>query len=355
MTLRVGVIGVGAIGQDHIRRLTRVVSGSRVVALADVDSQRAQSAAESLDGARVHATGQDLINDGDVEAILVASWGPTHEEYVLAAIRAGKPVFCEKPLAPAPDACLRIVEAELARGRRLVQVGYMRRYDAGYRAMKNALSGGTLGAPLLAHCAHRNPAAPPYGFTSDMMISDSAVHEIDLVRWLFDQEIAAATVLKPRRTTRGDPALQDPLIMILEMADGVIVDIEVFVNCQYGYDIRCEVVAESGTVSLGDSGDIVLTSSGLRSRPVPADWRERFVRAYDVELQEWVEAASTGKPTGPSSWDGYAAAAVVESCLEALRSGQRSTVRLEARPELYGMRREGHAVEQHTEMDRGSS
>ena len=354
MTLRVGVIGVGAIGQDHIRRLTHVISGSRVVALTDVDAQRAESAAQSLDGARVHPTGQDLINDGDVEAILVASWGPTHEEYVLAAIRAGKPVFCEKPLAPAPDACLRIVEAEVARGRRLVQVGFMRRYDAGYRAMKSALSRGTLGTPLLAHCAHRNPVAPPYGFTSDMMISDSAVHEIDLVRWLFDQEIAAATVLKPRRTTRGDPALQDPQIMILEMADGVMVDVEIFVNCGYGYDIRCEVVAESGTVSLGDGGEIVLTSSGLRSRPVPADWRERFVRAYDVELQEWVEAVSTGEATGPSSWDGYAAAAVVESCLEALKSGQRSTVQLEDRPELYRIPGGTNTVEQSTESHMGS-
>ena len=82
--------------------------------------------------------------------------------------------------------------------------------------------------------------------------------------------------------------------MILEMADGVVVDVEVFINCGYGYDIRCEVVAESGTVALSDGGEIVTTSNGLRSRPVPADWRERFVRAYDVELQEWVEAASAG-------------------------------------------------------------
>jgi myo-inositol 2-dehydrogenase / D-chiro-inositol 1-dehydrogenase len=349
MTLRVGVIGIGAIGQDHIRRLTQVISGSRVVALADVDTQRAQSAAESLEGARVHATGQDLINDADVDAVMVTSWGATHEGYVLASIAAGKPVFCEKPLAPTADACLRIVKAEVDRGRPLVQVGFMRRYDAGYRAMKNVLTRGTLGAPLLAHCAHRNPTAPPYGFTSDMMISDSAVHEIDLVRWLFDQEIAAATVLKPRQTTRGDPALQDPQIMILEMADGVIVDVEVFVNCRYGYDIRCEVVAESGTVSLGGGGDIVLASGGLRSRPVPADWSERFVRAYDVELQEWVQAVSAGEPSGPSSWDGYAAAAVVESCLEALQSGQRSTVRLEAPPGLYAKRREADAVELPTE------
>jgi myo-inositol 2-dehydrogenase / D-chiro-inositol 1-dehydrogenase len=349
MTLRVGVVGVGAIGQDHIRRLTHVISGSRVVALSDVDLGRAQAAAESLEGARVHATGQELIEDGEVDAILVASWGATHEEYVLASIAAGKPVFCEKPLAPTADACLHIVEAEVARGRRFVQVGYMRRYDAGYRAIKNALARGTFGAPLMAHCAHRNASAPPYGFTSEMMISDSAVHEIDLVRWLFDGEIATATVLKPRRTTQGDPELQDPMLIILEMADRVMVDVEVFVNCGYGYDIRCEVVAESGTVSLGEGADVVLTGGGVRSRQLPADWRERFVRAYDVELQEWVEAVSVGEPTGPSSWDGYAAAAVVESCLEALQSGQRSAVQLQAPPEFYRTRREAVAVEQATE------
>jgi myo-inositol 2-dehydrogenase/D-chiro-inositol 1-dehydrogenase len=346
MTLRIGVIGVGMIGEDHIRRLTSDLSGSRVVAVADVDASRAKAAAESVDGARVHETGQDLIRDKDVDAIIVASWGPTHEEYVMASIAAGKPVFCEKPLAPTPEACRRIVEAEAAHGRRIVQVGYMRRYDASYRAMKSVLAQGTLGAPLMVHCAHRNPTAPPYGFTSEMMISDSAVHEIDLVRWLLDQEIAAGTVLKPRRTTLGDPNLQDPLIMILEMADGVVVDVEIFVNCGYGYDIRCEVVAESGTVSLGDGGDVVITGSGLRSRPVPADWRERFVRAYDVELQEWVEAVSAGEPSGPSAWDGYAAAAVVDRCLEAMRTGQRSTVQLEPPPELYQVRREAYAAEE---------
>src|SRR5437899_3282275 len=187
MTVRVGVIGVGMIGEDHIRQLTQVLSGVQVVALADVNRERAEAAAQGVPGSRVHATGEDVIRDGDVDAVLVASWGPTHEEYVLASIAAGKPVFCEKPLATTQEACLRILQAEVALGRRLVQVGFMRRYDAAFRALKSAVSEGTIGAPLLAHCAHRNPSVPDH-FTSDMSIHDTAAHEVVTPRWLFYDE-----------------------------------------------------------------------------------------------------------------------------------------------------------------------
>ena len=98
--VRVGVIGVGMIGQDHIRRITQVLTGGAVVAVNDVDAARAGQVAAGLPGATVHATAADLIADAGVDAVLVASWGPAHEEQVLAAIAAGKPVFCEKPLAP---------------------------------------------------------------------------------------------------------------------------------------------------------------------------------------------------------------------------------------------------------------
>src|SRR5712691_742509 len=109
MTVRVGVIGVGMIGQDHIRRMTQVLSGGAVVAVTDVDKARAQSVAADLPEATVHPTGKDLIGNNDVDAVLVASWGPTHEQHVLGAIEAGKPVFCEKPLATTNEACLRII------------------------------------------------------------------------------------------------------------------------------------------------------------------------------------------------------------------------------------------------------
>jgi myo-inositol 2-dehydrogenase / D-chiro-inositol 1-dehydrogenase len=335
MTVGVGVIGTGMIGQDHIRRITEVIPGGRVAAVTDVDLVRAGQVAAGLPGARLHPTGPDLIADPEVDAVLVTSWGATHEEYVLAAIAAGKRVFCEKPLAPTAAGALRIVEAEMAAGRRLVQVGFMRRYDPGYRALKDALDAGQAGAPLLMHCAHRNPAAPPYGFTTEMIISDSAVHEMDLVRWLFDEEIAAASVLRPRPTSKAPADLQDPLVVLFEMTSGILVDVEVFVNAGYGYDIRAEVVGEAGTLALADAGGVSVTQQGRRSGRVPADWRERFGRAFDAEFTGWLRAVAAGAVTGPGAWDGYAAALVTDRCLRALSTGGRVAVDMPERPGFY--------------------
>jgi myo-inositol 2-dehydrogenase / D-chiro-inositol 1-dehydrogenase len=335
MTVRVGVIGTGMIGQDHIRRITQVLTGGTVTAVNDVDAARAGQVAAGLPGTTVHATAADLIADDGVDAVLVASWGPAHEEQVLGAIAAGKPVFCEKPLAPSSGACLRIMEAEMEAGRRLVQVGFMRRYDAGYRAMKATLDDGALGLPLLMHCAHRNPSVPDYGFTTELIVSDSAVHEMDIVRWLFGEEIVAVTVLKPRRSREAGADLQDPLILVFEMASGALVDDELFLNARYGYDVRGEVVCESGTVALADVSEVTVRTGNRHSGRIPVDWRDRFILAYDAELQEWLNAVAAGTSTGPSTWDGYAAAAVTDAGLEALRTGQRTAVSMAERLEFY--------------------
>jgi len=338
VTVRIGVVGTGMIGRDHVRRLSRVLAGARVVAVTDVDADAAAAVAAEYGGAgsgiRVHASGQDVVADPEVDAVLVTSWGPTHEEYVLASIAAGKPVFCEKPLATTQEACLRILDAEVAAGRRLVQVGYMRRYDAAYQALKEVVDGGSIGAPLVVHCAHRNPSVPAW-YTRENAINDTAVHEIDVVRWLLGEEIVATTVLAPRRNRHGGE-LQDPLIVLFETESGAIVDVEVSVNIRYGYDIRTEVVAEDGTAALGDASPVVLRRDGGYTGHVPADWRERFLRAYDVELQEWVDTVAAGaEPAGPNAWDGYAAAVVADAALEAMRTGTRTTVKLADRPRLY--------------------
>lgn len=333
MTVNVGVVGVGMIGQDHIRRLTQVLTGCAVVAVSDVDQARARSVAEGLPGARAFATGEELIADPAVQAVVVTSWGPTHEQYVLACIAAGKPVFCEKPLATTQEACLRIMDAEMAFGRRLVQVGFMRRYDPAYRAMKEAVASGAIGAPLMMHAAHRNPDVPGH-YTSDMAINDTTVHDVDVARWMLDDEVVATSVLVPRRNRlAGD--LRDPLFVLLEMGSGAIVDIEVSVNIRYAYDIRGEVVGESGTVELAESNLVVLKREGRFGGLVPMDWRERFVRAFDTEFQAWLAAAARGTATGPSAWDGYAATAVCDAALEALRTGTRTPVALRDRPGFY--------------------
>jgi len=331
--VHVGVVGVGMIGQDHIRRLTRVLSGVDVVAVSDVDGERARAVADGLRDVAVHATGEQLVADDRVDAVLVCSWGETHEQYVLAAIAAGKPVFCEKPLATTQDACRRILAAETAAGRRLVQVGYMRRYDADYRALRAVVQGGSIGLPLLMHCTHRNAGVPAH-YVAEMMVSDTAVHEIDMVRWMFGEEIVAAQVLTPRRNRNGGE-LRDPLVLLLEMESGILVDVEISVNIRYGYDIRGEVVGEEGTAELGEPSPVRVRRAGTVAQPVPADWRERFVRAYDVELQEWVDAVAGDGELGPSSWDGYAATAVSDAGLTALRTGERVPVSLGDRPALY--------------------
>lgn len=342
MTLRIGVIGTGMIGHDHIRRITDVTAGAQVVAVADVETDRAADVAKGLAACRVFDDGEALIASEGVDAVLVASWGPTHEQYVLASIAAGKDVFCEKPLTPTPDGSLRIVHAEVAHvgagGRRLVQVGFMRRYDPGYRQIKAALDRGELGAPLIVHSAHRNPAVPPYGFTTAEMASDSAVHDIDVARFLLGEEITGIRVLLPRRSRHAGEDLNDTMLILMETASGAVVDAELYVNCQYGYDIRCEVVCESGTVSLGGTSSAVQCAGGQRAERIPADWRERFAGAYDSEVQHWVDAVSrpgTSGPTGPTAWDGHAAATVAQAALTSLTSGDRIPIDVGVAPAIY--------------------
>jgi myo-inositol 2-dehydrogenase/D-chiro-inositol 1-dehydrogenase len=304
-----------------------------VVAVTDLDAARAAEVAARA-GARTAASGADLIGLSDVDAVLVTSWGPTHAEHVLTAIAAGKPVFCEKPLATDAEDCLRIIEAEQAAGRRLVQVGFMRRYDSGYRELKRVLDADEIGAPLMVHCAHRNPSVPE-SYHSAMAAQDTAVHEIDVLRWLLDDEIVSAQVLTPRRTAKALPHLQDPQIMLFETARGVRIDLEVFVNCQWGYDIQCETVGETGLARLPDPARVAVRTAGVTRSAVPQDWRERFVAAFDVEFQEWVDAIAVGEPTGPSAWDGYAATVIGDATVEALNSGRVVSVGMKDRPAFY--------------------
>jgi myo-inositol 2-dehydrogenase/D-chiro-inositol 1-dehydrogenase len=333
--LRVGVIGAGAIGLDHIRRIDNVLTGASVVAVSDISGDSAAAAVEQFArGASVLPSGQDLIDAPSVDAVVVTSWGPTHEEFVLAAIAAGKPCFCEKPLATEAAGANRIVDAEVAFGRRLVQVGFMRRYDAGYLALKEVVDT-AIGAPLMVHAAHRNPEVPT-SYGTPMAIRDTAIHEIDVLRWILDDDYIAAQVVFPRRSRHAHDDLLDPQIVLLETAKGVRIDIEIFVNCRYGYDIQCEVVGEEGVARLPEPIAVGLRKDGRRSAAILTDWKERFVASYDVELQDFIHAASSGTAAGPSSWDGLVAAVTSDACVRAQGSpGEVVPIDLPERPALY--------------------
>jgi myo-inositol 2-dehydrogenase / D-chiro-inositol 1-dehydrogenase len=332
MDVAIGVIGLGIMGGDHARTLASVTKGATLAAVFDKDRDRTTAVAAAT-GARIHAAAEALIADRDVDAVLVASPDATHEALVLACLNAGKPVLCEKPLAPTSEECLRILAAEAGLGRRLVQVGFMRRFDPGYRAMRAALASEEIGAPLVMHCVHRNAEVPP-SFDSGMLISNSAVHEIDIARWLLDDEFAAASVFRPAPANPG--GLVDPQFIVLETRRGVLVDIEVFVNARYGYDVRAELVGQTGTLTLAPRPPIRLRRSGQETLAFAEDWRAHFAAAYRNQLQAWVDSIRTGYPKGASAWDGYAATATAQACLNALATGERVQVALEPRPLLYG-------------------
>ena len=335
MTVRIGVIGTGMIGRDHTRRIQQVLAGAEVVALSDYHPDAARAVqADLAPKARVYDKGEDLIAAADVDAVLVTSTGATHEPYVLAAIAAGKPVFCEKPLATTAAGALRIVEAEVGFGRRLVQVGFMRRYDAGYVALKAAVDN-LIGAPIMVHAAHRNPTVPEH-YLTPMAIHDTLIHEIDVLRWLLNDDYVSARVLFPRKAARSHGKLRDPQVVVLETAKGVLIDVEIFVNCHYGYDIQCEVVGEDGIAKLPEPMAIQTRLDAKLQNPILTDWKDRFVDSYDVELNDFIKAAARGTAAGPSSWDGYVAAITSDACVAAQEAdGEAVAISLPARPALY--------------------
>lgn len=331
--LQIGLIGTGAIGRTHLERINTKLSGGRVVACSDVNADFGRKVAEQH-ACKFFEDGEALINDPGIDAVVVATADPYHEQYVLAAIKAGKFVFVEKPLAPEAEACLRIVEAEIAGGKKLVQVGFMRRYDAGYRQIKELLDSGKFGAPLLLHCAHRN-AAVPDDFTTPMSVENSMIHEIDVLRWLLGEDYATAELVYGKKTRFAGEQLQDPQVMILTTKSGVRIDVESFVNCRFGYHIHCEVVCEEGIIRLPQPPQAEVLSAGSDSVKIFPDWSDRFVEAYNVEFHEWIHACLAGRVDGPTAWDGYVGQVTAKAATRSRELVERVEIRLDKKPAFY--------------------
>jgi myo-inositol 2-dehydrogenase/D-chiro-inositol 1-dehydrogenase len=208
----------------------------------------------------------------------------------------------------------------------------MRRFDPAYAEMKATLASGKLGRPLFFHCVHRNLSAPPW-FDSKMAISNSAVHEIDISRWLLEEELASIQVFQP--TTSDPNALVAPVFLVMRTVSGKLVNVENNNNGGYGYDVRGEISCEHGSVALRSPINSEINYNLQAGTIYPPDWRQRFTAAYRQQLQAWVKSIESGIPTGASAWDGYAASTVGEAGLEALAQGKAVNIEMELKPALY--------------------
>ena len=325
--LRIAVLGVGMMGAFHVDALSRRVRGAKVAVVNDFLADKAAEVAGVV-GARAESDPMAAINDSDVDAVLLASPGAAHAEQLNACLDRGIPVLCEKPLTTDIASAHAIVQKEKALGKQLIQVGFMRRFDPEYKALQKLIADGGLGKPLMVHCAHRNPAVGDH-FNSEFMIRDSVVHEVDSARFLLGEELTSVEVIRGASTSNAPHGVHDPMLVIFETESGALVTVESFVRTGVAYEVRTEVVGERGSALIGlDQNLQVKSTDGRWGGAITPSFVERFGQAYDIELQRWVDAAKAGTIDGPSAWDGYAAVAVCEAGVRALRSGVKFHVHL---------------------------
>jgi myo-inositol 2-dehydrogenase / D-chiro-inositol 1-dehydrogenase len=317
-------------GSDHARIFAEEVPGTSLQVICDADQARAKSVAEATGAQGIASDPYAVINDTSVDAIVIAAPDQFHALLTLACIAAGKPVLCEKPLSQKGNECLAVLDAEEKRGKRLVQVGFMRRFDPSYAEIKALLTRGDLGKALMFHCFHRN-VAPAYDFRAEMAICNSAPHEFDVARWMLDSDYKSISVFRP--PSGGETA---PVFMVLETQAGQLVNIEVNISATYGYDVRGELVGEKGTAFLRAPVNADINIGLKQINTYPADWRPRFVDAYRQQNRAWIKSISTGTPNlGASAWDGYCSTVVAEAGVEALNTGKTVSVVQIAKPEFY--------------------
>ncbi|CAD5989721.1 Gfo/Idh/MocA family protein [Agreia sp. COWG] len=334
-TLRVAVVGAGMMGADHIARFSSKINGAEVVAVVEPDAARAAAAVKGLSAATTRSRIEDALEHDELDAVLIATPGPYHEAVLLPALEAGVQILCEKPLTPDTASSLRIIEAEQKLDRPHIQLGFMRRFDAEYVALRELIASGDAGGLTMLHCAHRNPSTGE-GYTDSMLITDSVVHEIDTIPWLVGEPIAAVEVKKARRNSLAPAWLHDPQLVLFETVTGVLADVEINVNVQFGYQVTTEAVFERGIAEIGKTAGLVRFQDARWGGTEHVTFKTRFAAAYDSQVQRWVDAARTGTIDGPSAWDGYVAAAVSEAAVAAQASGERVTVEYAmAKPAFY--------------------
>jgi myo-inositol 2-dehydrogenase/D-chiro-inositol 1-dehydrogenase len=330
--VNVGVIGSGGMGGRHIRNLAGQTP-AQVVAIMDLDQARAEAVAAQTGGGKVYTETDALIADPNVEAVVIASPDPFHAQTALDCLAAGKPVLCEKPLATNLTDAKKVLDAEVASGKRLIQLAFMREYDPAHRSVKAAAERGEIGQLLMFRGMHSGFGLDHPRTTEDVIIN-SAVHDIHSARWLLNQEVAEVYVRRVA-AVETQPETCRLLLVQLTFKDGALGLIEVNADSGYGYQVDVELTGSAGSIRTAPASAPTVRKAGQQFQTIDEDWLVRFDAAYIYEVQAWVQSLIEETPTGPSTWDGYAAMIVADACIRSAKTGQPQAVPALARPAMY--------------------
>jgi myo-inositol 2-dehydrogenase / D-chiro-inositol 1-dehydrogenase len=321
----IAVLGCGRIGRIHARNLARHPR-ARLVAVFDVRAAAAQETAAEL-GVRIARSADEALSDPEVAAVFVATPTDTHVPLVSAAVRAGKAVFCEKPVdldLERARACWREIEAH----RPKVMLGFNRRFDPSFRALRERLQRGEIGALELTVITSRDPAPPAAGYirSSGGLMRDMTIHDFDMARYLAG-DIAqvhafGACLVDPQIGQLDDI---DTCSVSLRAKSGALIQINNSRRCAYGYDQRIEAFGSAGMLQAGNHfGTSVESWSAARTAardPVLNFFLERYRQAYEAELDAFVLALEDGRPMSPDFSDGLAALELAAAAEHSRRSG----------------------------------
>ncbi len=317
ITVRIGLIGAGRMGEVFARVIGSEVAGSFLVAVADRDPKKAGRLAAAY-GAQAHFDDhRRLLERRDVEAVIVATPTNTHAAIVELAAQTGKHILCEKPLALTLESCDRAIRAVESAGVKL-QLGFMRRFDRAYQAAKSKIEEGRIGRPVMFKASGRDRDRTSLAFArrenSGGLIADMAVHDFDLARWLMGAEVVrvhseGGCLVYPELRSVGDI---DNAVVNLRFENAAIGNVDVSRNAVYGYDIRTEVLGSEGRVQIGPSqqGPMQLLTREPVLDDAPPDFLRRFSAAFENELIDFVTCIKRDRPPAVTAADGRAATAI---------------------------------------------
>jgi inositol 2-dehydrogenase len=326
--LNVGLIGLGRLGRVYARDLAGRIPETRLVAVADPAGSLASEVAAEFEVAKAYQDPLALIDDASVDAIVIVTPTHIHREQVIAAAARKKPTFCEKPPALSLDEVAEM-KTSIDRSGMFFQMGFMRRFDAGYAAAKKQIEAGRIGMPLVFKATSRDPFRPSLEYanpkSSGGMLIDMGIHDFDLARWFMGdvRQVSAigATIAYPELETVGDI---DNAIASLTFTSGKLGVVDLTRSGIYGYDISTEILGLEGTIRIGylrETPIMVMTKANGVSHDTVPYFMERFRDAYTNQLQNFAQNVLHQRPAPITIDDGMEALRVGVAATRARESG----------------------------------